>query len=72
MYISTESILVKVYKGWIASILEEEEGWASKPVKVQAYGLADPLPSIGGVAADPNRRNYQEERFFIRYETRGW
>ena len=51
------------YKGWIASILEEEEGWASEPVKVQAYGLADPLPSIGGVAADPNRRNYQEERF---------
>ena len=52
------------YKGWIASILEEEEGWASKPVKVQAYGLADPLPSIGGVAADPKRETTKKKDFY--------
>ena len=57
------------YKGWVASILEEEEGWASEPIKVQAYGLADPLPAVPtangnpAVDGDYERFNYSDEKF---------
>lgn len=45
------------YKGWIASILDEEEGWATEPIFAQAYGAVAPGANV--TDGSPAPRDYR-------------